>query len=323
MVMAAKIYGEATDPEEFARRHRMLSQILGRVSVAELDERICFYVFRHLALATWKRAKISAADIAELAGHLDPSMAKHYAGAASGLPGPILIKAVQAGPEIENLFPNTPFSGLIKPPRGPRKAALPDTEHDTKTEAETETAPVRSLIPFVKEAAPSPTLATEPAAAQGGGVPTQDPTDNDDDLGLDLDALDIYAVPTPPPGADVPAANPEDTGPVEPIPAVPLSAPEDFSEFGSPDMPPPIYKPSPRPERPPDAREQARLLQEQREMNRLVDDLIAADDRRIASLKAARNHGPPSRAPAASDEDISPGQDTPSGNGPRGPGGRR
>ena len=71
----------------------------------------------------------------------------------------------------------------------------------------------------------------------------------------------------------------------------------------------------------PDAGEQARLLEEQREINRLVDELIAADDRRIASLKTTMT--PPSHAPAASDEEISSSQDTPADNVPPRPGGRR
>jgi hypothetical protein len=296
------------------------------VSFAELDERICFYVFRHLALATWKRAKISAADIAELAGHLDPAMAKHYASAASGLPGPILIEAVKAGPEIENLFPNTPFSPLIKPPRGPRKASLAVIDADILalsanegiTDGEEET-----LIP--------PALTTNPVGGDQFGGPTPDPAQylgsDDDDLGLNLDALDIYAVRAAP-VADVPAENRKDIRTGEPIAAVPSPGPGDFSEFGPPEMPRPIYKPVPRPEPPPYAHEQARVLQEQREMNKLVDDLIAADDRRIAALKAARlaagrQSSSPNLPPAAPDEGNGSSQDTPSDNGPRGPGGRR
>jgi len=120
MLLAARIYGAVEDIETFYRVHRKLAQILARISQQTLGRRVSFYCFRHIAMATWKLAGISGADVALLAGHISPRTAQHYAPAKAGHVGPVRIKAVPAADVPQGLFPDRALSPLIKPARASR-----------------------------------------------------------------------------------------------------------------------------------------------------------------------------------------------------------
>lgn len=131
MLLAARIYGEAEDIETFYRVHRRLAQILARISQQILGRRVSFYCLRHIAMATWKRAGISGAEVALLAGHISPRTAQHYAPASAGHVGPVRIKAVAAADVPAELFPERTLSQLIKPPRAPRHRQVMGVEEET------------------------------------------------------------------------------------------------------------------------------------------------------------------------------------------------
>lgn len=121
MAFLTKTLGQEKNVDSFYRRLRCLSQILGRVSQACIGRRICFYTLRHVSIATWKRARISAQDVAQLAGHISVRTAQHYAPARSGHVGPILVAPVALACVPEGLFLYDATSPLMRPPRGARR----------------------------------------------------------------------------------------------------------------------------------------------------------------------------------------------------------
>lgn len=61
-----------------------LAEALARACKRAGIRRLSLYSFRHVALATWKKAGMSAPEIAALAGHLSQTSARNYAGGRHG-----------------------------------------------------------------------------------------------------------------------------------------------------------------------------------------------------------------------------------------------
>lgn len=80
-----------------------LAEALARACKRAGIRRLSLYSFRHLALATWKKAGLSGLEIAELAGHLSERSARHYAGARHGLDRAQIVTSVTIEPAVERL----------------------------------------------------------------------------------------------------------------------------------------------------------------------------------------------------------------------------
>lgn len=290
IVLAARTYGAITDIAAFAQQHRKLSQILGRISQEAIGRRISWYALRHTSIATLKRLGISGAEIAELVGHLTPSTARHYASAADGLDIPVVIKPVLAVDLPEGVFETETFSPLIKPPRAPRRPLAQAFEAPMPATAESD-AVDQGHDGQANPAMPAD-LSPLPSQAAGDGL-------RDDNPGRDFDSLDIYwdssSAPdarSTPGASDLSAAADFGSSPAGTLATEAVDADLEF-ELG--DMPVPIPKPAWRPTRVyvPSAQEQERQNAENAETDRLIDELIAADDLRIAALKAAPHRAVP------------------------------
>nr|MBF0683784.1 hypothetical protein [Pseudomonas sp.] len=74
----------STAEERFEAWRNRVAEALARASAAATGKRLALYSFRHTAIATWKASGFSAAEIAEMAGHLRLESAGHYASAKHG-----------------------------------------------------------------------------------------------------------------------------------------------------------------------------------------------------------------------------------------------
>jgi hypothetical protein len=99
----------ATWEERFNAWRNSVAECLARASEATCGRRLALYSFRHSAIATWKAAGFSAADIAEMAGHLSLKSAwKHYAPAKVGWREPVIVEPVRRDANIPpQELPNT------------------------------------------------------------------------------------------------------------------------------------------------------------------------------------------------------------------------
>lgn len=70
---------KTTRQERFDEWRNRIAEALARASEKVTGRRLSLYSFRHVALATWKSAGFSKADIALLAGHLSLDSASYYA----------------------------------------------------------------------------------------------------------------------------------------------------------------------------------------------------------------------------------------------------
>lgn len=75
-----------------------VAEALARACKRAGIRRLSLYSFRHLALATWKKAGLTGQDIALLAGHISENSARHYAGARHGLDRNAIIKPARTEP---------------------------------------------------------------------------------------------------------------------------------------------------------------------------------------------------------------------------------
>lgn len=78
-----------------------LAEALARACKRAGIRRLSLYSFRHLALATWKRAGLSGQEIAVLAGHLSERSARHYAGARYGLDRSRIVMPASIEPAVQ------------------------------------------------------------------------------------------------------------------------------------------------------------------------------------------------------------------------------
>jgi hypothetical protein len=85
-----------------------MAERLARACVRTRTRRLSLYSFRHAAIATWKAARLTSAEIAALAGHKNGAMQQRYAGSQHGwdagdeLPQPdaALVVAISARSEL-------------------------------------------------------------------------------------------------------------------------------------------------------------------------------------------------------------------------------
>lgn len=80
-----------------------LAEALARACERAGIRRLSLYSFRHLALATWKRAGLSGREIAVLAGHLSERSGRHYAGARHGLERSRIVTPASIEPAVQRL----------------------------------------------------------------------------------------------------------------------------------------------------------------------------------------------------------------------------
>ncbi|GAB5429114.1 MAG: hypothetical protein Devi2KO_25730 [Devosia indica] len=80
-----------------------LAEALARACNRAGIRRLSLYSFRHLALATWKKAGLSGPEIAELAGHISERSARHYSGARHGLDRAQIIAPASIEPAVQRL----------------------------------------------------------------------------------------------------------------------------------------------------------------------------------------------------------------------------
>lgn len=105
----AEYKGEQEDAFELWRN--AMASCLARASIAACKKRLSLYVWRHIGIATWKRAGFSAEKIASLAGHLLLSSAeRHYAPGSKGLGARHALAEPVGAPE------STPYGTLSPRP---------------------------------------------------------------------------------------------------------------------------------------------------------------------------------------------------------------
>lgn len=102
----------------------ILGERLARVCRRLGLRRWSMYTLRHVALAGWKRAKFSAAEIAALAGHISTKTARHhYAGGRHGWstryvwvgPDPGLVAIIRAHNNPSTNLAEPPVEGVVPP----------------------------------------------------------------------------------------------------------------------------------------------------------------------------------------------------------------
>lgn len=128
-----------------------LRQALQRACVRGGIRELSLYSFRHVAIATWKRAGMSAKDIARLAGHISlQSAGRHYAGAKVGH-----RRSAFATPATEASLDSV---GMTQPNQDKSAAdsAVAFSSVDTTAAFEFESMPVPACRPYSTLGALSP-----------------------------------------------------------------------------------------------------------------------------------------------------------------------
>lgn len=155
--------------QDFENWRNRAAETLARASLSATGRRLSLYSFRHVALATWKASGFSAAEIAEMAGHLSHKSAGHYASGKHGWKEEDVLVMPHRALPAEDAAPSASCFPASAHRKEDEDRPIPVTRGEDTGRDETsrpETSPPASKAAFVFEDFPMPP--PRPVAAPSG-----------------------------------------------------------------------------------------------------------------------------------------------------------